>query len=86
MQVRRISKDNWIVEVTDEDKKKLVCVVNKLRSKTELPQYGKWKNMKLEELWEELLGQFCVMRGTNAWDKLREKTVEYKEFLEKMKL
>jgi hypothetical protein len=86
MEVKRISKNNWLVEVTSEDKKRIACIVNKLMSKTELPPYGRWKNKKLEEIWEELLGQFCVMRGTDAWDKLKEKKVEYREFLEIMKL
>jgi hypothetical protein len=87
MEVKRISKDNWLVELTNEDKKKLACIVDKLGSKVELlPLYGKWKNMRSEETWEEILGEFCVMRGTGAWDKLRAKKVEYRDFLEEMKL
>ena len=58
MEVRQISNDNWLVEVTDENKKRFACIINKLKSKTELPSYGKWKNMKSEDISQEIRYNF----------------------------
>ncbi|MBE0513025.1 hypothetical protein IBX38_08240 [Candidatus Bathyarchaeota archaeon] len=58
MKVEKISKGNWSIEVTYEDKRKIGCIVQKLKSFTDLPPYGEWKDMSSEEIWEEILGQF----------------------------
>ncbi len=84
MQVKQISRDNWFVEVTDEDKRKFVCIINKFKSKTELPTYGKWTNMSSEDVWEEILIQFCVMGSARPIERLQAYTDRYNEFLEKL--
>lgn len=84
MEVRQIPKDNWLVEVTNEDKKKFACIINELKSKTELPSYGKWKNAKSEDIWEEILIQFCVVGSARPIEKLQVDTERYNEFLEKL--
>jgi thermostable 8-oxoguanine DNA glycosylase len=86
LKVRQISKDNWLVEVTDEDKKKLACVASELKFKTELPPYGEWKNMTSEEIWEEILSQFCVMGSARPVEKLQANTERYNQFLEKLSI
>jgi len=86
MEVRQISRDNWLVEVTDEDKKKFACIINKLKSKTELPPYGKWKNMESEDVWKEILTQFCVMGSARPIEKLEVDAKRYYEFLEKLSI
>jgi len=86
MLVRRISKENWLVEVGDEDKKKISCLVNKLKSKIELPNFGEWRSASSEDIWEELLGQFCVIGSARFIEKLQADKVRYDEFLEKMSI
>jgi thermostable 8-oxoguanine DNA glycosylase len=84
MQVKQISKGNWFVEITDEDKKKIKCVATKLKPKTEPPPYGKWKDMGPEDVWEEMLIQFCVMGSARPIEKLLASKERYNEFLEKL--
>ena len=87
LEIRRVSKDEWFVDITNEDKRKIACIIDKLKDKTEpLTSYGKWRNTSSEEKWNEILAQFCVMRGTAAWDRLKKNIVEHREFIEKMKL
>ncbi len=84
MEVRQISKGNWLVEVTSEDKRKIACIVNRLKTKTKLEPYGKWRNMSSEDIWEDLLGQFCVMGSARPIEKLQANTQRYNEFLKKL--
>ena len=85
MKVRQISKGNWLVEVTEEDKNKIGCIVSRLKSKTTLPTYGQWRDESSEDIWEELLGQFCVIGSARLIERLQAKQpVRYNEFLEKL--
>lgn len=86
MEVREISKNEWSVKVTDEDKKKIACIVQKLKSVTDYPPYGKWKNMSSEEIWEEILIQFCVMAGAQPIERLMANEEKYNEFLTKLSI
>jgi len=90
MQIVRISRNDWKVKITEDDKDKIRFIARELKDVIDendgLKPFGYWKSMKSEEIWQHIIIQFCVMRGTNAWDKLKEKKVEYREFLEKMKL
>jgi thermostable 8-oxoguanine DNA glycosylase len=86
MEVRQISNGNWLVEVTDGDRKRIGCVVNKLKSKTEFPIYGQWRNASSEDIWEELLGQFCVIGSARFIERLQTDKAGYSEFLEKMSI
>ena len=89
MKVKEVSKNKWSVEVTGEDKKKIACIVEKLKPLTKpLQRYGKWKKPDSEEwLWEKIIAQFCVMGGTAHWCCLKEgRKEDYKEFKEKMRL
>jgi len=86
MEAKQISKGNWLIEVTKEDKKKIACIVDQLKAKTELPRYGKWKNMSSEDLWEELLSQFCVMGSARLIEKLQANPQRYSEFLKKLSI
>lgn len=86
MEVRQSSRDNWLIDVTDKDKKKFACIINKLKSKTELPPYGKWKSMESEDIWKEILIQFCVMGSARPIEKLQVDAKRYDEFLKKLSL
>lgn len=63
MQVREISRGNWSVEITNEDKRKIECLVKKLRCAVCVTTYGEWRNMSEEELWEKTIEQFCDRSG-----------------------
>ena len=86
--ISRFTKNDWRVSVTAEDKRKLACIVDKLKEKasSKLPPYGKWRRMSSEERWNKIIAQFCVMRGTRAWNRLKENANKYQDFMEKMKL
>jgi thermostable 8-oxoguanine DNA glycosylase len=86
MEVKQISRDNWIVEVTNEDRKKIASITERFKAKIEMPQYGKWKSMSSEDLWEELLGQFCVMGSARPIEKLKAYPKRYSEFLKKLSI
>ena len=86
MQVKQISRGKWQVDITDEDRKKIACVVNRLGSKAKLPTYGKWKNMSDEDIWEEIINQFCVMGSARLIEKLQDDTQRYAEFLDKLSI
>jgi hypothetical protein len=87
VEVKEFSKFNWFVEVTEEDKRKIACLIQKLGTRITLSEYGKWKKMTLEELWcRELIGQFCVMRGVRLWENLQKNENNWNEFRRKMKI
>jgi hypothetical protein len=86
MEVKQVSKGNWLVEVTDGDKKKIGCIANKLKSNTKLPTYGEWRNTSSESIWEEILGQFCVMGSARLIERLQADTARYDAFLEKLSI
>ena len=86
MKVKEVSKNKWSVKVTDEDKRKIACIVQKLKSVTDYPPYGKWKNMSSEEFWEEILIQFCVMAGAQPIERLMSNEDKYNEFLTKLSI
>ena len=72
------------MEVTEEDKKKIGCIVSKLKSKTTLPTYGQWRDESSGDIWEELLGQFCVIGSARLIERLQANSVRYNELLEKL--
>ena len=84
MEIAQISKNEWLIEITGEDKRKLACIINKLKNKTELPIYGSWKNMSTEKIWSAILDQFCVMGSARPIDKLKENAGRYNDFLDKL--
>lgn len=84
MKVREISKDNWCVEVTTEDRRKIACIVQKLKFAPDLPPYGKWKEMSSQEIWEEILVQLCVMGGAKPIERLTANEERYAEFVRKL--
>lgn len=85
--VEQISEDKWLVNLTDEDKKKIACIVAKLKARMEpLPPYGRWRTMSSEDVWEGILIQFCVMGSARPIGKLQENTDEYDEFLENLSI
>lgn len=86
VRVEKVSRGSWLVEVTDEDKRKIRCIVKNLKSTTCLPQCGIWKDMSSEQLWEKIVQQFCVIQGTREWDELRRRDYDYGEFMDGMKL
>jgi len=86
VKVREISKGKWDVEVTDEDKKKIACIVQKLRFAIELPPYGKWRRMRDEQLWEKIIEQFCVMGGAEPIERLMNDQERYVEFARKLSI
>lgn len=86
MKINKISEGNWLFEIADVDKKKLACIINELKNKTELPPYGIWKEMSSEDIWEEMLAQFCVMGSAKPIEKLQENAVRYNQFLDRLDL
>jgi thermostable 8-oxoguanine DNA glycosylase len=86
MKVEEISKGNWLVEITDDDKGKLACIINKLKARIELPTFGEWRSMSSEDIWAEILGQFCVMGGAKPIERLQTDEKRYNEFLEKLSI
>lgn len=87
MEVREDSKNIWSIEITDEDKRKIKCIVQQLKPLTKpLREYGKWKEMSAEQLWEKIIEQFCVIQGIGQWNQLKRRKKDYKEFMEKMRL
>jgi len=89
LKVEKISKNDWLVEVIHEDKDKIACVVRELKSEIHLNDYGIWKTMlreNPEELWIELVGQFCYVRGVRLWEKLRKRKEDWERFHKKMEL
>ena len=86
MRINKISKGNWSVEITDEDKKKISCIISKLKKTRELPPFGSWKKMSSEGIWEEILSQFCVMGSARPLEKLVEDKTRYSEFINRVKL
>lgn len=87
MEVREVSKNVWSVKVTEEDKKKIASIVQKLKSTTPpLPKYDDWKIMPSKKIWENILGQFCVMGSAQLIEKLMNDEKRYAEFVTKLSI
>ncbi len=87
MEVREVSKNVWSVKVTEEDKKKIMCIAQKLKSTTPpLPEYGYWKRMPSKETWKSTLSQFCVVGSAQLIEKLMNDKKRYAEFVTKLSI
>ncbi len=86
MRVRQVSKENWNLETTDEDRKILRYITDMWKEKTPPPSYGKWIDMNSEDIWKELVIQFCVFGGAKPIENLSKNIESKYEFFEKLSL
>jgi len=87
MQIIRISRNDWKVKITEDDKDKIKFIARELKDVVDdLKPYEYWKSMKSEKIWEHIIIQFCVMGSALRIEKLKKDKENYQDFLRKLSI
>lgn len=73
------------IEITDRDKEKLTLIIDRFKSEVTMPRVGMWKEIRPEELWEQIIVQYCVIGSARIGELMRDES-RYGEFLANLSL
>jgi thermostable 8-oxoguanine DNA glycosylase len=81
-----VNSEDYITYLSSEDTDKINKIAKILIHRIAFPQLGLYRLLSEEDLWFNLLLQFCVVGGADMLENLRKKETEFSEFKEQLSL